>query len=89
MAKAIETGPDDQRDGAQPHRPSRKAAMEKQIKEQSEQMKKNKELNDAFNAGMEAMTSQEVRRRDRGIREGGDVATRRSRRFSRNSAKRI
>jgi tetratricopeptide (TPR) repeat protein len=32
-----------------------KAAMEKQIKEQSEKMKKNKDLNDAFNAGMEAM----------------------------------
>jgi tetratricopeptide (TPR) repeat protein len=35
--------------------PEQKAAMEKQIKEQSEKMKKNKELNDAFNAGMEAM----------------------------------
>jgi len=31
-----------------------KAAMEKQLKEQGEKMKKNKELNDAFNAGINA-----------------------------------
>jgi tetratricopeptide (TPR) repeat protein len=35
--------------------PEQKAAMEKRAKEQSEAMKKNKELNDAFNGGMEAM----------------------------------
>jgi tetratricopeptide (TPR) repeat protein len=34
-----------------------KAAMEKQIKERSEAMKKNKELNDAFNEGMTAMNA--------------------------------
>ena len=34
--------------------PEQKAAIEKRAKEQSEQMKKNKELNDAFNAGREA-----------------------------------
>lgn len=39
--------------------PEQKAAMEKQIKEQSEKMKKNKELNDAFNAGMTAMQSKQ------------------------------
>jgi tetratricopeptide (TPR) repeat protein len=56
MAKAIETGTlttDQERSMS----PEQKAAMEKQIKEQSEKMKKNKELNDAFNAGMEAMTA--------------------------------
>ncbi len=37
--------------------PEQKAAIEKRAKEQSEQMKKNKELNDAFNAGREAETA--------------------------------
>jgi tetratricopeptide (TPR) repeat protein len=36
-----------------------KAAMEKQLKEQGEKMKKNKELNDAFNAGMTALTAKQ------------------------------
>jgi tetratricopeptide (TPR) repeat protein len=35
--------------------PEQKAAFEKRAKEQAEMLKKNKELNDAFNAGMEAM----------------------------------
>ncbi len=36
-----------------------KEAMEKQLKEQADKMKKNKELNDAFNAGMTAMTGKQ------------------------------
>ncbi len=56
MAKAIETG-QLTKEQERSLTPEQKAAMEKQIKEQSEKMKKNKELNDAFNAGMEAMTA--------------------------------
>jgi len=54
MQKAAETGTvtkEMQRDMT----PEQKAALEKQAKERSESMKKNKELNDAFNGGMEAM----------------------------------
>ncbi len=54
MAKAIEAG-QLTKDQERSLSPEQKAAMEKQIKEQSEKMKKNKELNDAFNSGMEAM----------------------------------
>ncbi|MBK9168608.1 MAG: tetratricopeptide repeat protein [Bryobacterales bacterium] len=39
--------------------PEQKAAMEKAIKEREKQMAKNKELNDAFNAGMEAMQARD------------------------------
>ncbi len=56
MAKAVETG-QITKEMERSLTPEQKAAMEKQIKEQSERMKKNKELNDAFNAGMEAMTA--------------------------------
>jgi tetratricopeptide (TPR) repeat protein len=56
MAKAIETG-QLSKEQERSLTPEQKAAMEKQIKEQAEKMKKNKELNDAFNAGMEAMTA--------------------------------
>lgn len=55
MAKAIEAG-QLTKEQERSLSPEQKAAMEKQIKEQSEKMKKNKELNDAFNAGMTAMT---------------------------------
>ncbi len=55
MAKALETGQLTKEQERQLS-PEQKAAMEKQIKEQSEKMKKNKELNDAFNAGMDAVT---------------------------------
>ncbi len=54
MQKAAETGQvtkEMERDMT----PEQKAALEKQAKERSEAMKKNKELNDAFNGGMEAM----------------------------------
>lgn len=54
MQKAAETGTvtkEMERDMT----PEQKAALEKQAKERSEAMKKNKELNDAFNGGMEAM----------------------------------
>jgi tetratricopeptide (TPR) repeat protein len=54
MAKAIESGQLTKEQERQLS-PEQKAAMEKQIKEQSEKMKKNKDLNDAFNAGMEAV----------------------------------
>jgi tetratricopeptide (TPR) repeat protein len=56
MAKAVESG-QLTKEQERSLSPEQKAAMEKQIKEQSERMKKNKELNDAFNAGMEAMTA--------------------------------
>lgn len=39
--------------------PEQKAAIEKQMKEQSAKMAKNKELNDAYNAGMTAMNAQQ------------------------------
>jgi len=54
MQKAAETGQvtkEMERDMT----PEQKAALEKQTKERSEAMKKNKELNDSFNGGMEAM----------------------------------
>jgi tetratricopeptide (TPR) repeat protein len=54
MQKAIEQGQLTE-DMKRQMSSEQKAAMEKQIKEQSEKMKKNKELNDAFNAGMEAI----------------------------------
>jgi len=56
MAKAVESG-QLTKEQERSLSPEQKAAMEKQIKEQSERMKKNKELNDAFNSGMEAMTA--------------------------------
>jgi tetratricopeptide (TPR) repeat protein len=54
MQKAAETGQltDDVKRGMSKEQI---AQMEKQIKEQSEKLKKNKELNDAFNEGMTAM----------------------------------
>jgi tetratricopeptide (TPR) repeat protein len=54
MQKAMETGQVTQ-EMARDMTPEQKAAFEKRAKEQAEAMKKNKELNDAFNGGMEAM----------------------------------
>jgi tetratricopeptide (TPR) repeat protein len=54
MQKAVETG-QMSKDLERQLSPEQKQAMEKQIKDQSEKMKKNRELNDAFNAGMTAM----------------------------------
>jgi len=58
MQKAAETGQvtDDMRRGMSKEQI---AAMEKQVKEQSEKMKKNKELNDAFNEGMTALQAKQ------------------------------
>jgi tetratricopeptide (TPR) repeat protein len=56
MAKAIESGTLT-KEQERSLSPEAKAAMEKSIKDQSERMKKNKELNDSFNSGMEAMTA--------------------------------
>jgi tetratricopeptide (TPR) repeat protein len=53
MQKAIEAG-QLTKEQERSLSPEAKAAMEKQVKEQAEKMKKNKELNDAFNAGMTA-----------------------------------
>jgi tetratricopeptide (TPR) repeat protein len=53
MQKAAETGEVTQ-EMARDMTPEQKAALEKQAKERAEAMKKNKELNDAFNGGMEA-----------------------------------
>ncbi len=59
MQKAMETGKVTQ-EMARDMSPEQKAAIEKQAKAQSESMKKNKELNDAFNAGMEAMKANDA-----------------------------
>lgn len=58
QAKAVEAGqlpPEQARDMT----PEQKAALEKQIKERAGAMKKNKELNDSFNQGMEALKSKQ------------------------------
>ncbi len=54
VEKAAETGVIDT-ELAREMTPEQKAALEKQIKEQSATMKKNKALNDAFNTGMNAL----------------------------------
>jgi tetratricopeptide (TPR) repeat protein len=54
MQKAMETG-EVTKEMARDMSPEQKAALEKQAKERAEMLKKNKELNDGFNAGMEAM----------------------------------
>jgi tetratricopeptide (TPR) repeat protein len=56
MAKAAETG-QISKELERGLSKEQKEAMEKQIKERAEQMKKRGELNAAFNAGMEAMTA--------------------------------
>jgi tetratricopeptide (TPR) repeat protein len=58
MQKAMETGQVTQ-EMARDMTPEQKAQMEKQIKDRSEAMKKNKALNDAFNAGMTAMQAKD------------------------------
>ena len=54
LEKAAEAGQLD-KDATRGMSAEQKAALEKQAKERGEQIKKNKELNDAFNAGMAAM----------------------------------
>lgn len=56
MQKAVETG-QISKEMERSMTPEQKAAMEKQVKERQAQMAKNKELNDAFNAGMEAVNA--------------------------------
>ena len=52
MAKAAETGKIDEKDDAlRGMSKEQKEALEKQMKERTDAMKKNKELNDAFNTG--------------------------------------
>ncbi len=58
LAKAAETGTLN-KEQERSLTPEQKAALEKQAKERSEAMKKNKELNDAFNAGMAAMDAKQ------------------------------
>jgi tetratricopeptide (TPR) repeat protein len=58
MQKAVETG-QMSKEMERGMSNEQKAAMEKQMKDRSEQMKKNKELNDAFNEGMTAMTAKQ------------------------------
>jgi Tfp pilus assembly protein PilF len=58
LAKAAETGnitPEQARDMT----PAQKAAIEKQMKDRSAQLSKRKELNDAFNQGMEALKAKQ------------------------------
>src|SRR5437764_7875968 len=56
MAKAVETG-QISKEMERSLTPEQKAAMEKSIKEQADRMKKNKELNDTYTAGIEAATA--------------------------------
>jgi len=58
MQKAVETGTVS-KELERGLTPEQKAAMEKQLKDRSEQMKKKNELNDAFNAGMTALQAKQ------------------------------
>lgn len=58
MQKAAETGQLTEEQKREMSAEQR-AALEKQMKERSESMKKNKELNDAFNTGMTALTAKQ------------------------------
>ena len=58
ISKAAETGTLTQ-EQARDMSPEAKAALEKQVKERAAAMAKNKELNDSFNAGMEAMKTKQ------------------------------
>lgn len=58
MQKAAETGTLTQ-EQARDMSPEQKAAMEKQMKERAAQLAKNKELNEAFNQGMEALKNKQ------------------------------
>ena len=58
MQKAVESG-QISKEMERSLSPEQKAAMEKQIKEESERRKKNAALNDAFNAGMDAMKAKQ------------------------------
>src|SRR5688572_18149631 len=58
LTKAAETGTLTQ-EQARDMTPEQKAAIEKQMKERSAAMAKNKALNDAFNEGMEAMKTKQ------------------------------
>ena len=58
IQKAAETGQVD-KELTREMSADQKAALEKQMKERSESMKKNKELNDAFNTGMTALAAKQ------------------------------
>jgi len=58
IAKAAETGTLT-KEQARDMSPEQKAALEKQMKERSAALSKNKELNDAFNVGREAMNAKQ------------------------------
>lgn len=58
IEKAAETGVVD-KEVTREMSADQKAALEKQMKERSESMKKNKELNDSFNAGMTALAAKQ------------------------------
>ncbi len=58
MQKAVESG-QMTKEMERSLTPEQKAAMEKQIKDQSEKMKKNRELNDSFNTGMDALKTKQ------------------------------
>jgi tetratricopeptide (TPR) repeat protein len=58
MQQAVETG-QISKEMERSLTPEQKAAMEKQIKEESERRKKNAALNDAFNQGMDAMKAKQ------------------------------
>lgn len=58
LARAAETG-QLTKEQAREMSPEQRAAIEKQMKERAAAMAKNKELNDAFNAGMEALKTKQ------------------------------
>jgi len=60
MQQAAESGKlDEKNEALRGMSKAEKEALEKQMKERSEAMKKNKELNDAFNAGMAALAAKQ------------------------------
>jgi Tfp pilus assembly protein PilF len=72
MAKAAETGQLTQ-DIARDMTPEQKAALEKQMKERSAQLAKNKALNDAFNTGMAALQTKDFQTAVDSFTKAGEI----------------
>jgi Tfp pilus assembly protein PilF len=70
--KAMETGEVTQ-EIAKEMSPEQKAAYEKQMKERSAQMQKNKALNDAYNAGMTAMQTKDFPTAIESFKKAGEL----------------
>ncbi len=72
MQKAAESGQVSQ-EMARDMSPEQKAAMEKAMKERAATMAKNKELNDAFNAGMTALNAKDYQAAVDGFTKAGEI----------------